>query len=340
MGTVASAETFHKCECVDRVQESHDVFTLVLQKCDRSSFDFIAGQFVTIRFSWNDRHYARVFTIASPPTRPDRIALTIKAAPTGNATRLLHDHFHSGSIVEIGRAGGDFVLHGRSVNKVVFLCAGSGITPMMSMLRNQHDRGEPLDLCFIQCARSESDVLFERELHMLAQRMPTLKLAIFCSQPSGRASHYSGRLDRSRLAQLVPDVAERTAFVCGPESFMGAMCRNLLEAGTPAERIFEEAFGLRPSTSEPSDEKASIAFERSQVRVEADGNATILDTAEASGVYIDTACRSGVCGTCKARLICGQVDMMDLGGLSHEERQDGYILACCSRPIGPIALDL
>jgi ferredoxin-NADP reductase len=269
--------------------------------------------------------------------------LTVKAAADGKATRILHDHFGEGSAVEISAAAGDFTLEGRAVGKALFLCAGSGITPLMSMVRALHDAGKDLDVAFIQCARTPDSILFGDELRMLSETMPKLRVETVCSQASGfNAAHDAGRLDMTRLARLVPDAAARTAFLCGPAPFMRAMRDHLLELGVPAVRIFEEAFGAAPpiASSLASGAKATVAFERSGVRCEADENATILELAEAKGVYIDTSCRMGVCGTCKVKLLEGEVDLNDMGGLSDLEREDGFILACCSTPRGNIAIDL
>jgi ferredoxin-NADP reductase len=334
---------FNPCVCTNRIQETGDVVTLVFERADDRRFDFLAGQFVTIRFSWGGQTYSRVFTIASPPTRPDCIALTIKAVADGKATRILHNHFGEGSAVEIGEAAGDFTLEGRSVEKALFLCAGSGITPLMSMIRALHDTGKDLDVAFIQCARTPDSILFGNELRMLSETMPKLRVETVCSQASGsNAAHGAGRLDMTRLARLVPDAAARMAFLCGPSAFTRAMREHLLELGIPAVRIFEEAFGATPPTTSRlvSGSKATVAFERSSVRCEADENATILDLAEAAGVYLDTSCRMGVCGTCKVKLLQGEVDMNDMGGLSVSEREDGFVLACCSTPRGNIGVDL
>ncbi|CCV16435.1 iron-sulfur cluster-binding domain-containing protein [Mesorhizobium sp. STM 4661] len=341
--TKAPLGTLHSCVCTDRIQETGDIVTLEFQRTDGRMFDFLAGQFVTIRFSWDGDRYSRVFTIASPPTRPQRIALTIKAAANGRATRILHDHFITGCSVEISEPGGDFTLDGRAVEKALFVCAGSGITPLMSMVRAQYDRGSDLDLAFIQCARTPDDVLFGQELRILCESMPKLRVETVCSQTPGSGQPQGGgRLDATRLARLVPDAATRTAFLCGPTGFMQAMRRHLLELAVPAERIFMESFGLEPSPANKAfgSTEAVVTFERSGVRCESNEGETILHLAEAKGVYIETSCRMGVCGTCKVKLLQGEVEMNDIGGLTEIERLDGFILTCCSMPRGDVVIDL
>lgn len=96
--TTSPRGTLHPCICIDWIQETGDVITLVFRRADGRNFSFLAGQFVTIRFSWSGQPYAGMFTIASPPIRPDRIALTIKAAADGTGTRILHDHFRKAAL--------------------------------------------------------------------------------------------------------------------------------------------------------------------------------------------------------------------------------------------------
>lgn len=338
-------DTSRLCVCTDRFQETSDVVTLVFERIDGRAFKFLAGQFVSIRFSWDGEQLSRAFTIASPPSRARRIALTIKAARDGKATRILHDHFGEGATAEIGEASGEFTLEGRAVQKALFLCAGSGITPFMSMLRSLSDTGSDLDICFIQCARTPDDVLFEDELRSLAH-LPRLHVEIVCSQASG-ASGTGGRLDMAKLAELVPDAAERSAFLCGPSAFMKAMRRHLLELGVPAREIFEEAFGPAPSDAIKSavgdgqdGEARSILFQRCGINRVAGAGETILDLAEAAGIHVETSCRMGLCGTCKVMLASGAVDMNDMGGLSDAEREAGFVLACCSTPTSDVAIDL
>ncbi|TPI32609.1 iron-sulfur cluster-binding domain-containing protein [Mesorhizobium sp. B3-2-1] len=344
-GNGALLDTSRLCVCTDRIQETSDVVTLVFERVDGRGFDFRAGQSTTIRFGWNGEHFSRVFTIASPPSRPQRIALTIKAAKDGKATRILHDHFGAGATAEIGKAGGMFTLEGRAFQKALFLCAGSGVTPFMSMLRSLSDAGSDLDICLIQCARTPGDLLFEDELRSFAQ-LPGLRVETVCSQASG-AFGAGGRLDMTKLAELVPDAAERSAFLCGPTAFMEAMRRYLLELGVPAREIFEEAFGPAPSGAIKSaadrgqgGEARSILFQRCSINRVAGAGETILDIAEAAGIHVETSCRMGLCGTCKVMLASGAVDMNEMGGLSDAEREAGFVLACCSTPTSDIAVDL
>jgi ferredoxin-NADP reductase len=301
---VAPTGRWHACICVGRIQETQTVFTLCFERIDASPFDFLAGQFITIRFTWAEESFSRVFTIASPPTRADRICLTIKAAEDGVATRILDDHFRENSLVDISDASGEFTLNRLATEKALFLSAGSGITPFVSMARTLHDTGWDLDVCLIQCARTPEDSLFVEELRRLSSAASKLRIETVYSRSAGPAGRQDiGRLDQARLAQLIPDARERTAFMCGPAAFMDAMRTHLLALGVPADRIFEEAFKPRPAIPDPSrgGEEATISFGRSGRSCASAGDATILGLAEAFGIYIETSCQMGVCGTCKVK---------------------------------------
>lgn len=329
------------CVCIKRIDETPDVFTLVFQRADGRPFKFVAGQFVTLRFSFQGKTFTRVFTIASAATRSEQIALTIKASVSGNATRILHENFRQDCNAEIGEPSGKFTLPDGPVGKMLFIGAGSGITPTMSILRTLDDAGANPDLVFIQCARKGVDVLFWKEIKDISTRMNALRALAICSEATeGIPEFIAGRLDKKLLRDLVPDVAERTAYICGPAGLMRTMRSALIDFGVANDAIIEEAFDTELSVLPTEDQISSIFFNRAEIQFWCGRRETILKAASSLGIPIETECKVGACGSCKVRLLSGGVYMGDMGGLSESEREEGYVLACCTVPRGPIIVDL
>lgn len=216
---------------------------------------------------------------------------------------------------------------------------------MMSMLRWLHTRGETADVTVIQVARHVKDLMFTAELNQICADMPNLSL--FDVVTSVRSEDpwrgYRGRPDRRMLRAMVPDVSRRVAFCCGPTGFMDHVRKTLGAEGMPADHFHTETFGA--SVARKTATPAAVSGGVAGVAVTYRGQVFDLSTDEplsatlaAKGQRIPTGCGQGQCGTCRLKLIEGDVEMHQQGGLSDYEVQSGYILACCTRPKGPISI--
>jgi ferredoxin-NADP reductase len=230
------------------------------------------------------------------------------------------------------------------------ISAGSGATPMMAMLRWLADRHETTDVVWVHAARTPADVAFAAELAALDAAMPNLRLATTVSAvPAGESwAGYCGRIDRRMLALMVPDLARREVFCCGPNAFMEIVARiHGAEGGEPG-RFHTESFGAAENGKADLPEPLAAACRPPEgafsIRIGersfgADPAQTILAAAQANGIVIPTGCRNGICGTCRMKKRSGEVDMHHNGGLSVREERADYVLACCSRPLTDLALD-
>ncbi len=246
---------------------------------------------------------------------------------------------------------GDFTLHDHPSAKYLFLSAGSGVTPMMSMLRWLNDCAPSTDVSFVNCARRPEEIVFRRELELLGSRMPGLSLGFLIEERSSRESWsgHIGRIDAVRLPLLSPDFREREVFCCGPEPFMRAVRDMLTAAGFDMAHYHQESFGAPPVEAVPAPlgeldievpaDALAVRFAVSDVSGDCLPGQTVLQTARASGVRIPAACEFGLCGTCKVMKISGSVEMNHNGGILDSEIDEGYILACCSKPLSPIEIE-
>ena len=351
-------------QCISAVEEAPDVMTFSFKTTENNWFRYAPGQFVTLELPIERADglgpVMRTYTISTTPSRPYHISVTVKAQKGSIGTRWMLDNLRPPMKIKAYGPNGDFSLANHSAEKYLFISAGSGITPMMSMTRWLFDCAPETDVAFINCARSPDDIIFRKELELLTSRMEMMRLAFIVEQSSPRHvwPGLHGRIDRARLELLAPDFLHRTVFCCGPEPFMNGVRGLLEQAGFNLANYHQESF--QPATemssvpvpgsavdtaaggsadAAPVADTASVVFSLSGVEVECSTSDTILLAARSGGLKIPSACEFGLCGTCKVKCLAGETEMNHNGGISDEEIAEGYILACCSRPRGRVEID-
>jgi ferredoxin-NADP reductase len=217
---------------------------------------------------------------------------------------------------------------------VVLIGGGVGITPMMSATRYLTDTRWPGKVYLILGFRTPRDFIFRDELVELEARNANLSVTVVMSRPGAEPwSGAVGHIDAALLAGAVPNIAMRRAHICGPPAMMDATKAVLVELGVPDAQIRTEAFGTvkRDPTMKgaaSTEVAGKVIFQVSGTTAPVPLNATILDAAEKAGVFIDNACRSGTCGSCRVKLVAGSVGMAVQDALTERDRMEGYILTC------------
>lgn len=225
---------------------THDVKTFMFEPQGDKVFHFQPGQFVTLQLEIDGQPISRCYTISSPPTRPYLLTITVKRVIDGPVSNWLHDSVVPGTKITVLAPLGQFTLAGPPVSKYLFLSAGSGITPVMSMTRTLFDLGSDADIVFVHNARTPADIIFRRELEAIAAVMPNIKVVHICEgdYPSERWMGLRGRLTTAALQAIVPDLADRLTYTCGPALYMDAVRRVLVETGYDMTKYFEESFSF------------------------------------------------------------------------------------------------
>ena len=334
--------------------ETHDVKTLRLASPDGQTipFDFEPGQFVTFTLNIDgfEKPVKRSYTIASSPTEQYYFEVTIKREEFGVVSRYMHDAVEVGNTLSIKAPGGKFYFNGHGSNSVVLISGGVGITPMMSAVRYLTTTCWDGDIYFLFCTRTSNDFIFEQELKYLQARHPRLKVLVSMTQAEGTSwMGPQGRFSSAMINEFVPDIASKTAHICGPPAMMDATKKMLAELGMPNTHIKTEAFGaakpepapVKPqlATNTNAGDNRQVRFSLSDVEAHAGPDETVLDVADGLDVDIENSCRAGSCGSCKVKLLRGDVDMEVDDGLEPEDKLSGYILACQAIPKSDVEVE-
>lgn len=339
-------------EVISVTDEAPQVKTFTFRSDAQAWFRYKPGQFITLELPKAGGPLLRTYTLSSSPSRPFSISVTVKAQAESIGSRWMFDYLKPGDRVKADGPAGEFSHHNHPAEKYLFISAGSGVTPMMSMLRWMHDCAPETDVAFINCARSPEDIIFRKELQLIGSRMPALSLAFLVEQRSNREtwSGLLGRINATRLQLLAPDFLEREIFCCGPAPFMRTVRAILEAAGFDMAHYHQESF-CAPAVEEvpapfsttertaPAAEAFLLRFSLSGVEASCPPGETVLQAARAAGVRIPSACEFGLCGTCKVKKSSGEVAMSHNGGILDEEIAEGFILVCCSRPLTPIEIE-
>ncbi|CUH50721.1 hybrid-cluster NAD(P)-dependent oxidoreductase [Shimia marina] len=342
-------------ECVSIVPEMPNTASFTFRAPSGALFDYDAGQFLTLEIPAPGEPGGvvhRTYTISSSPSRPRSITITAKAQPDSIGTRWMLDNLRPGVRLKAIGPAGLFTNAKSRARKYLFISAGSGITPMMSMTTCMWDEGQELDAVFINCAKRPSEIIFRQRLEQMASRTPGLDLKFVVEEPDPYApwTGYQGQFNQLMLGLMAPDYLEREVYCCGPEPFMTAVREALAGLGFDMDNYHQESFGAPVETEaeQPAlddvvpdeDSKAEIHFATSDVTAKVAETETVLAAARSVGLNIPSGCTFGVCGTCKVKKTEGEVHMVHNGGISDDDIEAGYILACCSNPIGKVAVEV
>jgi ferredoxin-NADP reductase len=295
---------------------------------------FRAGQFVAVTVEIDGVRRTRCYSPASSQHAVDgELELTIRAHPEGLLSRHLHRHARPGAVVDLAQAQGDFVLPMRQPERLLLISGGSGITPVMSMLRTLCDERRDTPLTFLHYARRAQDVPYLAELDQLASRHPNVRIATACTRESRRGLR--GHLTRAQLRAVEPAYRQAEVYVCGPPGLIAATRALWARDGQP-ERVHSESF-LPPRLPAAAGASGRVRFARSGIEL-AGSALTLLEQAERADLSPAHGCRMGICHTCTCRKLTGRVRNITSGELSSSEEEE--IQICVSVPDGDVELDL
>ncbi len=293
------------------IQQTFNAKTLRFVVTDGRRLNARPGQFLRFSFLFDGKKVIRSYSICSSTARSGYVEITPKRVDQGCVSVFLNDRASVGMTVEASGPFGQFCLDESKHHNVVMLAAGSGITPMMAMLRYIDDLRLETTATLLYCVRTNKDIIFESELAQLRSRLKTFEYHVLLSQPHAEWSGPRGRVSREFIENTVSDIELPHFFLCGPRPFMEASRAILIGLGVKPERIMQESFGSSaPRSAQPVSAAAEtgvvIEFVRSGQTYSVRSGRTLLEAAEEHGVGIPSSCRQGQCGTCKTKLLASK----------------------------------
>jgi stearoyl-CoA 9-desaturase NADPH oxidoreductase len=314
-------------------RQTADSVTLTLRPNENwKGFD--SGQFIRLTVEIEGVRQTRCYSLACSAHTRGSIEITVKAHPEGQVSGFLNRDAWIGMVVGLSEAEGDFVLPAARPEHLLLISGGSGITPVMSMLRTLSDEGHTGAVTFVHYAPTRGDVVYRAELSEIEARHPNVRVAHAYTRQMGGA--LSGHLSREQLRAVAPDASRAEAYVCGPPGLLESARRIWAEDGIE-ELLHVESF-LPPSLAIASDDaKGIVSFARSGERTPNDGR-SLLEQAEQTGLGPQFGCRRGICHTCTCRKTAGRVRNLVTGEVSSAEEED--IQICVSAPVGDVELAL
>lgn len=357
---------FHKLTIREKRRETEDTVSLILEVPPelKDEFAYTQGQYLTLKFQINGEELRRAYSMSSSPLE-DELAVTVKRVPGGMASSHIHAHIREGEVIEVMPPQGRFFSELREDQRKTYYLfgAGSGITPLMSILKTVLEREPKSHVFLLYGNRDEENIIFKEQLDQLQKRYAgQLEVEHILSRPkrhkpkSGLSGLFSrgvmtwtgkvGRIDaavaRTFIEAHPPRGDEAEYFICGPGDMNLQLERSLQAQGIDKANIHVEHFsnivpgeaGKAPAspTKEPDMARVEVTLDGEQIDVYVPKGKTVLDVLLDEGYDPPYSCTAGACSTCMAKVLQGSVTMDTCLALDEEEVQEGYILTCQSHP--------
>ncbi|MCF2519806.1 ferredoxin--NADP reductase [Dyadobacter sp. CY351] len=310
------------------------------------------GQFLTLLLPVDDKKIRRSYSMSSSPYTDVSLAITIKRVPGGYASNLLLDTIKVGDTLEVMEPMGAFFpkQSDDQTRQVVFIGAGSGVTPLFSILKSVLMVEPESEVFLIYGSRNEESIIFKDKLDALqAKYGERLKVVHTLSQPSENWEGEKGRLNKSHLLKIVEKLptlnkAEAEFFLCGPEDMMEEAHRALAILAIPENKIRKESF-MTATAAQPGEvtldeeddtlktREITLFYEGAEYKLPVKPHETVLEAALNMDIDLPYSCQAGMCTACLGRCTSGKVHLDEEDALSEAELNEGFILTCVSHPM-------
>jgi len=336
------------------IRETKDAVTLVFHK-PSDIRTYKPGQFLTFLLNVNGENLRRSYSLSSSPDTDTDLAVTVKVVLNGKASNYLCSSVKPGDFLDVQAPAGVFTLEKAQSDQLILVGAGSGITPLMGILKTALASKKFKKIVLVFGNRDEDHIIFFQELDALASYHDSLfDLHHVLSQPKGSVAHsHTGRISKSVLIKMLEeskglDIKNADIFTCGPEGMMQEVFKAAEILGINSERIHKESFvsvvdhsGAQTASvadtpaAAVSSEVVTVIYQGSEYKVNMKGKKSILISALDQGIDLPFSCQSGLCTACMGKCTSGKVKMDNPDGLAKKEIEQGYVLTCVGFPVTP-----
>jgi len=328
----------------NKIKETDDSVTLVL-KPSEALINYKPGQFITLLFDLNGEKLRRSYSFSSSPETDSKPSITVKKIQGGKISKYLTEEVKVGQSLECILPAGVFTLDKAKKDSLVFIGAGSGITPLISMIKSALKRNAFKKVVLIYSNRNEDSVIFKNLLEQLHDSYPQFSLILTYSQPHD-SNHTRGRLNQSQFIKIIESlkdlsINESDFFLCGPDGMIEEVVKGLNILHVSATHIHKESFVSNNDTDsvfvgvpeQPANvNEITVLYQGSEYKFNVKPGKTILQCALDEDIDLPYSCMSGLCTACMGKCLSGKIEMGDQDGLSDKEVKNGYILTCVGRP--------
>ncbi|ABW12391.1 Oxidoreductase FAD-binding domain protein [Parafrankia sp. EAN1pec] len=331
--TLAARHRYHPLRVLRLVRETSEARSIVFEVPSELTevFAYEAGQFVTLRVTLDGETHVRSYSMSSSPLLDGELRVTVKRVPGGLISNWLNDTLGEGDVLEVNPPGGSFSLD-RGDHDIVAFAAGSGITPVFSIVRTalatSHRR-----IRVLYANRDRAAAIFGDELDALAAQYPG-RLTVEHHEDLVR-----GFVHRDQVDRAAGDVETAAYYICGPGGFMDVVEAGLRDLGADPSRVHIERFtpAEEPPPAGPADDiTVTIKLGGKTVTTAHRRDSTLLQTARYAGLRAPSSCETGSCATCMARVVQGRAEMRINDALTPDEVAEGWVLTCQAMPVTPV----
>ncbi len=330
-------------EIIKIQKETIDSLTFTLKEKNNKRIDFSPGQFLTLIFDIDGEEIKRGYSISSSPDELPFLKITIKKIVDGYTSKFLFESLKEGNTIRSLPPLGNFTVKPNkdNKNKYVFFGAGSGITPLHSMIKSILSIEKESEIYLFYGNRNEESIIYKEEFHELKLQHDNFHIAHILSKPSNNWSGQTGRINYEKTAEYVEKCIngfnENTEFfMCGPEGMMKENMKALKDIGIKRKKIHREIYHVEiideTEEIEVKEREVTLFFNDEKHRILVQPEQSILEVALENGLELPNSCQFGNCGTCRARLLSGRLKLVEQTALSEDEIKQGYCLTCIGYP--------
>lgn len=347
-----SGPKYYDLKVKNVINETRDAITIVFEQ-PVTKINYKAGQFLTLIIPVQGKEVRRAYSLCSSPFVDSDLAVTVKRVEKGVMSNWLADNLKPGITIKVMEPMGQFTTEFNKTRKrhIIMFAGGSGITPMMSIIKSILTQEPESIVSLIYCNRDIDSIIFKDVLEKMAtEDEGRLHVIHILDEAPMNWQGYSGLLNHEMLTKLferIPDwgIESSTYLMCGPEGMMKNVETLLAMRSIPSNKIFKESFvqgtidkdkkeeSVAATKGELKAREVTIRYDGQEYKVLVPPDKAILETALDQGIDLPYSCQSGLCTACRGRALSGKVKLDEEEGLSASERAEGYVLTCVGHPL-------